>query len=171
MIALMAQIGCFVPCDSAELFPLRAILVRAGAEDAPARGVSTFLAEMREAAAILSAADEHSLVLVDELGRGTSTSDGFGLSRAIAEALLLKRCFALFATHFHGLSALERECAGAVNLHVDAVLDGGRLNMPHAVRRGICPRSYGLQVAQLVGFPAEVVDAARRKMIELGEEL
>ncbi|CAL8085454.1 unnamed protein product [Calicophoron daubneyi] len=181
VIAAMAQIGSFVPCSSAELIPFDAIMARVGAADCQLRGVSTFLAEMLETSAVLRAATPNSLVIIDELGRGTSTFDGFGLAWAVASHLAGPDlgCFSLFATHFHELTSLAQQMPGRVaNLRVTAnvatssdALDSSvteRSNSPsvtmlYKVEPGICNRSYGLDVARLAGLPAEVIHEAEIK--------
>merc|ERR1712217_66964 len=118
LIALLNQIGCFVPCRSAVLPVFDAIYCRVAASDMQLRGISTFMAEMLEASCILNASTEHSLVIIDELGRGTSTTDGFGIAWAIAKHLVeKKRCYCLFATHFHELAELEQVTPGVRNRH------------------------------------------------------
>jgi DNA mismatch repair protein MSH2 len=184
-IAVMAQAGSFVPADRAVIPIFDSVQARVGAGDAQVRGVSTFMAEMLEAAAILETATPASLVIVDELGRGTSTYDGFGLAWAIAERLASStRCVTLFATHFHELTALEDSATvppGSVrNRHVTAAVGaqpGGSssssgvparaLTMLYRVRAGPCPASFGVHVAEIAGFPKSLVDAARTKAAEL----
>ena len=168
-IAAMAQAGSFVPAASASLPVLDALLARVGASDAQQRGISTFMAEMLEAGTILEAATPDSLVIVDELGRGTSTIDGFGLAWAISDHLLREnRSLCLFATHFHEVTALAAEGSGAVNQHVAAhVADDEDITFLYEVRDGPCLESYGVHCARLAGIPDEVVEAARRKAQEL----
>eukprot|EP00754_Rhynchopus_humris_P041596 Rhum_TRINITY_DN25150_c0_g1::Rhum_TRINITY_DN25150_c0_g1_i1::g.181298::m.181298/K08735/MSH2; DNA mismatch repair protein MSH2 len=161
---LLAQIGMFVPCTSMELTMCDAILARLGAADYVSRGVSTFMAEMLETNAILSSATTNSLVIIDELGRGTSTHDGYGLAWGIAEHLVTKvQCATLFATHFHELTVMDKELPHVANFHVTADTSGDELKMLYTVNSGPSSKSYGINVAQITRFPEPVIQAAKRK--------
>jgi DNA mismatch repair protein MutS len=168
LIALLACCGSFVPADDCEIGPLDRIFTRVGASDDLAGGRSTFMVEMTEAAAILHAATERSLVLMDEIGRGTSTFDGLALAHAIAARLLShNRSLTLFATHYFELTRLAATHPQAINLHLAAAEHRGGIVFLHEVRDGPASRSYGLQVARLAGMPTPVIRAADRMLAEL----
>jgi DNA mismatch repair protein MutS len=162
VIALLAYCGVFVPAQSAVVGPLDAIYTRIGAADDLAGGRSTFMVEMTEAAYILNRATPSSLVLIDEIGRGTSTFDGLALAWAIAHRMAERnRCLTLFATHYFELTALAAELEGCANVHFDAAEHKDGIVFLHAVADGPANRSYGLQVAKLAGVPAETVRQAK----------
>ena len=168
VIALLAHCGSFVPADAATLGPLDAIHTRIGASDDLAGGRSTFMVEMTEAAAILHRATPQSLVLIDEIGRGTSTYDGLALAWAIAHQLAEKnRSLALFATHYFELTGLPAEIEGCANVHFDAVEHAEGIVFLHAVADGPASRSYGLQVAKLAGVPGDAIRRARAYLSRL----
>ena len=168
LIVLMAHIGSYVPANKAVIGPVDRIFTRIGASDDLASGRSTFMVEMTEAANILNNATEKSLVLMDEIGRGTSTFDGLSLAWACAEHLAKQsRSFTLFATHYFELTSLVDEIAGISNVHLDAVEHGDSIVFMHSVKKGPANQSYGLQVARLAGVPANVIDSARKKLISL----
>jgi len=170
LVALLAYAGSFVPAASARLGPVDRILTRIGAADDLARGRSTFMVEMTEAAAILNGATEASLVLMDEIGRGTSTFDGMALAAAIARELVEKnRCMTLFATHYFELTQLAEQHPEVANVHVAAAEAGSRVVFLHEVREGPANQSYGLAVAQLAGVPGAVVRRARALLTQLEE--
>jgi DNA mismatch repair protein MutS len=163
LIVLLAHIGSFVPAEAAEIGPIDRIFTRIGAGDDLARGQSTFMVEMTETATILHNAGPASLVLMDEVGRGTSTYDGLALAQACAVHLATRnRAFTLFATHYFELTALAGQYEGVANVHLDAVEHGERLVFLHAVKDGPANRSFGLQVAALAGLPRGVIAEARR---------
>jgi DNA mismatch repair protein MutS len=162
LIVILAHIGSFVPADSVRLGPIDRIFTRIGASDDLAGGRSTFMVEMTEAASILHNATSQSLVLMDEIGRGTSTFDGLSLAWAVAHHMGERlRAFTLFATHYFELTALAREIPDCVNVHLDATEHKGRLVFLHSVKPGPANQSYGLQVAALAGVPRDVIRRAR----------
>jgi DNA mismatch repair protein MutS len=170
LIALMAHIGSFVPARAARIGPIDQVFTRIGAADDLAGGRSTFMVEMTESAAILHNATEKSLVLMDEVGRGTSTFDGLALAWAIARHLIEKnRSLSLFATHYFELTRLALDYKDAANIHLDAVEHKDSIVFLHAVEEGPASQSYGLQVAALAGVPKAVVRQAR-KYLQLLEE-
>ena len=162
LCVLLAAMGSYVPAAACRLGPIDAIHTRIGAADDLANAQSTFMVEMTEAAAILHAATEHSLVLMDEIGRGTSTFDGLALAGAVATFLHEKnRSFTLFATHYFELTEFPKKHAMAVNVHVGAVESGSDIVFLHQIEPGPASRSYGVQVARLAGMPASLVRQAR----------
>jgi DNA mismatch repair protein MutS len=168
LIALLARIGSFVPAERAVVGPLDRIYTRIGAADDLAGGRSTFMVEMTETANILNNATDRSLVLMDEIGRGTSTFDGLSLAWAAAEHMARRvRAFTLFATHYFELTALADQSSGVANVHLDATEHGEQLVFLHAVKAGPASRSYGLQVARLAGVPRDVLAAARKYLAQL----
>lgn len=168
LITLLAYMGSFVPADSAQIGPIDRIFTRIGAADDLAGGRSTFMVEMTESAAILNNATEHSLVLMDEVGRGTSTFDGLALAWAIAQHLIeVAKSFTLFATHYFELTQLPEQYTAASNVHLSAVEHKDTIVFLHAVEPGPASQSYGLQVAQLAGVPHQVIRAAKQHLAEL----
>jgi DNA mismatch repair protein MutS len=162
LIVLLAHIGSYVPADRATIGPLDRIFTRIGAADDLAGGRSTFMVEMTEAANILHNATARSLILMDEIGRGTSTFDGLSLAWAMARYIATRiKAFTLFATHYFELTTLATEVDGCANVHLDATEHGDGIVFLHAVKEGPANRSYGLQVAQLAGVPREVIGQAR----------
>ncbi len=168
LIVLLAMIGSYVPAESARIGTIDRIFTRIGAADDLASGRSTFMVEMTEAANILNNATENSLVLMDEIGRGTSTFDGLSLAWACAHHLAAKNnSYTLFATHYFELTALPDEMPGITNVHIDAVEHDDKIVFLHNVKPGPANQSYGLQVAQLAGVPATTIQMARKKLVEL----
>ncbi|WP_321528582.1 DNA mismatch repair protein MutS [Sedimenticola selenatireducens] len=168
LIVLLAYAGSFVPAGSARIGPVDRIFSRIGASDDLAGGRSTFMVEMEETANILHNASENSLVLMDEIGRGTSTFDGLSLAWACAVELATRiRAFTLFATHYFELTTLPEEYPGIANVHLDAVEHGESIVFLHAVREGPANQSYGLQVAALAGVPRSIIKRAGRRLREL----
>ncbi|WP_276639566.1 DNA mismatch repair protein MutS [Siccibacter turicensis] len=168
LIVLMAHIGSFVPASQAEIGPVDRIFTRVGAADDLASGRSTFMVEMTETANILHNATENSLVLMDEIGRGTSTYDGLSLAWACAENLANRiKALTLFATHYFELTTLPEKMEGVANVHLDAIEHGDTIAFMHSVQEGAASKSYGLAVAALAGVPKEVIKRARAKLREL----
>ncbi|WLS79825.1 DNA mismatch repair protein MutS [Erwinia pyri] len=168
LITLLAYIGSYVPAEQATLGPIDRIFTRVGAADDLASGRSTFMVEMTETANILHNATEQSLVLMDEIGRGTSTYDGLSLAWACAESLANRiKAMTLFATHYFELTTLPEKMEGVVNVHLDAIEHGDTIAFMHSVQDGAASKSYGLAVAALAGVPKEVIKRARQKLKEL----
>jgi len=168
LIVLLAHVGSFVPADAAEIGPIDRIFTRIGAGDDLSRGQSTFMVEMSETANILHNATKYSLVLMDEIGRGTSTYDGLALAQACAVELATRnRAFTLFATHYFELTDLALQFPGIANVHLDAIEYGNDLVFMHAVKQGPANRSFGLHVAALAGVPKNVIADARRYLAAL----
>lgn len=171
LIVLMAHIGSFVPATKAVIGPVDQIFTRIGASDDLASGRSTFMVEMNEAANILNNATEQSLVLMDEIGRGTSTFDGLALAWSCAEKLIRDiGAYTLFATHYFELTQLPEDFDKAKNVHLDAVEHGDKIVFLHQVKDGAANQSYGIQVAQLAGVPTDVITAAKAKLSQLEEK-
>jgi DNA mismatch repair protein MutS len=172
LIAILAQMGSFVPAERAEIGVVSQVFSRVGASDDLARGRSTFMVEMVETAAILNQADEKALVILDEIGRGTATYDGLSIAWATVEHLHeANRCRALFATHYHELTALSEKLPGLSNATMAVKEWEGEVVFLHEVRPGAADRSYGVQVAKLAGLPQSVVDRAQSVLeaLERGE--
>ena len=171
LITLLAHCGSFVPAEYALIGPIDQIFTRIGASDDLASGRSTFMVEMTETANILHNATENSLVLLDEIGRGTSTFDGLALAYACACHLVAKtRSFTLFATHYFELTRLAQEFAQIANVHLDAVEHSERIVFMHSVSEGPASQSYGLQVAQLAGVPSSVIQVAKNRLQQLEQQ-
>ena len=168
LITLLAHTGSFVSAQAARIGPIDRIFTRIGASDDLARGRSTFMVEMSETAQILHNATARSLVLLDEIGRGTSTYDGLALAWATADYIARRiGAFTLFATHYFELTALPSEINGAANVHLDAVEHRGEVVFLHSVREGPASQSYGIEVAKLAGVPGAVLADAKRRLTDL----
>lgn len=168
LISILAFAGCFVPAKSATLGPIDRIFTRVGASDDLSTGRSTFMVEMTEAANILNNATSRSLVLMDEIGRGTSTFDGLSLAWACAHHLLtINKSLTTFATHYFEMTSLANDFDHASNVHIDAVEHGDEIVFLHSVKPGPANQSYGLQVAQLAGIPRSVIQNARHRLSQL----
>ncbi|EWH01353.1 DNA mismatch repair protein MutS [Halomonas sp. BC04] len=170
LITLLAHTGSFVPADAARIGPVDRIFTRIGSSDDLAGGRSTFMVEMTETASILHNATEQSLVLMDEIGRGTSTFDGLSLAWASAEHLTRSRAFTLFATHYFEMTALAEQAEGVANVHLTAAEHRDGIVFMHRVEEGPASQSYGLQVAQLAGVPQGVIARAREKLAQLEQQ-
>lgn len=171
LIVLLAHIGSFVPASRATIGMVDRIFTRIGASDDLAGGRSTFMVEMTETANILHNATYRSLVLMDEIGRGTSTYDGLSLAGACAEHLVREHgALTLFATHYFELTAMPERISEVSNVHLDAAEHGDGIVFLHAVRPGPANQSYGLQVASLAGIPKRVIQQAREKLVALEQE-
>ncbi len=171
LIVLLAHIGCYVPADSATIGLVDRIFTRIGASDDLASGRSTFMVEMTETANILHNATDKSLVLLDEIGRGTSTYDGLSLAWACAEMLAMKtKAFTLFATHYFELTLLAEQIETLANIHLDAMEHDDNIVFMHAVQEGAASKSFGLQVAQLAGVPKTVIKRAKQRLAELEQQ-
>jgi DNA mismatch repair protein MutS len=167
LIVLMAQMGSYVPARSARLGLVDRIFTRIGASDNLARGRSTFMVEMTETAAILNTATPRSLILLDEVGRGTSTYDGLAIAWAAIEYIHANtRAKTLFATHYHELTELAERLSGVKNFHVTVKESGGGIVFLRKVVEGAADKSYGIEVAKLAGLPADVIGRAREVLAE-----
>ena len=172
IIVLMAQSGCFVPCEKAEIGVCDRIFTRIGASDNLAAGESTFYVEMSELAYILKQATEKSLIILDEIGRGTSTFDGLSIAWAVCEYLCKDdiRIRTLFASHYHELTQLENEFRGFKNLNVDVAEEDGDVVFLHKIIEGSASKSYGIHVAKIAGVPKEILTNAKTKLDSLERE-
>ena len=165
LIVLLGYIGCFVPARDCQLGPIDRIFTRIGASDDLASGRSTFMVEMTETANILHNASANSLVLMDEIGRGTSTYDGLSLAWACAEYISHTiQAYTLFATHYFELTQLAEDTVAMTNVHLNAIEHNDTIKFMHNVQQGAASKSYGLQVAQLAGVPDHVIQVAKQKL-------
>ena len=172
LIVILAHIGCFVPADSAAIGPIDRIFTRIGAADDLASGRSTFMVEMTETANILNNATDNSLILMDEIGRGTSTYDGLALAWASAMHLAEKTAaYTLFATHYFELTTLPDIIDSVANAHMDAIEHGDDIVFLHTIKQGPANQSYGLQVAALAGLPKNVIEAAKLRLREIESQI
>jgi DNA mismatch repair protein MutS len=169
IITLMAQIGCFVPAQVAEIGVVDAIFTRVGASDDLASGQSTFMVEMSEVASILKNATKNSLLILDEIGRGTSTFDGMSIARSVLEYVANKRRLgakALFATHYHELTVMENQLSGVKNYNIAVKKRGDDITFLRRIVPGGADRSYGIEVAKLSGIPNSVIERAKEILQE-----
>lgn len=171
LIVLMAQAGCFVPCEYARIGVVDRIFTRIGASDNLAQGQSTFFVEMSELAYILNCSKERSLIILDEIGRGTSTYDGLSIAWAAVDYLCNEQAHirTLFATHYHELTVLEEQIKGVRNLNVDVSEENGNIVFLHKIIPGSASRSYGIHVAKLAGIPSALLENAQNKLHGLEE--
>lgn len=168
LVSLLAQVGSFVPASEAELPLFDAIYTRIGASDMLSEGLSTFMVEMKETAQMLSEVTSRSLVVLDEVGRGTSTYDGLALAQSLLEDLVIRRkCITLFATHYHELTELSLEMPTIKNAHMSVVEKNGQIKFLHSLKSGAAGKSYGIQVGRLAGLPSAVTDRAAKILKEL----
>jgi DNA mismatch repair protein MutS len=173
LITIMAQMGCFVPAEKTEIGIIDRIFTRVGASDDISRGQSTFMIEMLELANILNGATKRSLVLLDEIGRGTSTFDGLSIAWAVTEFISDRDkvgCNTIFATHYHHLTGLEGTLDGVVNFSMAVKEDKNGITFLRKVRKGPASRSYGVEVADLAGVPEEVVERAKEVLSRIERE-
>ena len=167
---IMAQCGSLIPADDGKISIIDGVYTRVGAGDRQSEGISTFMEEMMDMSSILNSATENSMVIIDELGRGTSTFDGFGLAWSITKHLVsVLKCYGVFATHFHELTELAEEIESVGNLHVKAFCDDDKLSMLYNVDRGVCDESYGINVARYTEFPEHVIKMAQDKLKQFEE--
>ena len=169
LLVLMAQAGCFIPCEKAKIGVVDRIFTRIGASDNLAQGQSTFYVEMSELSYILNSAGPRSLIILDEIGRGTSTYDGLSIAWAVCEYLCNENTHirTLLATHYHELTVLEDRIQGIKNLNVDVCEEDGNIIFLHKIVEGSASRSYGIHVAKLAGIPRTLLARAREKLAEL----
>ena len=172
LIVLMAQVGCFVPASAARIGVCDRIFTRIGASDNLAQGQSTFYVEMSELSYILNSATEKSLVILDEIGRGTSTYDGLSIAWATAEKLCQEKLKirTMFATHYHEMTVLEEQLDGVRNLNIDVAEENGQIIFLHKIVPGSASKSYGVHVARLAGVPSDLLENAEAKLEKLEQE-
>ncbi|MBT6207100.1 MAG: DNA mismatch repair protein MutS, partial [Francisellaceae bacterium] len=171
LIVIMAYIGCYVPAEAATIGDIDKIFTRIGASDDLAGGRSTFMVEMVEAANIINNATPSSLVLLDEIGRGTSTFDGLSLAWAISQHLIENnKSMTLFATHYFELASLPELYPNIVNIHVTAMEKNDEIVFLYQIKDGAAQRSFGIQVAKMAGLPTTLINNAKKKLISLSEE-
>jgi DNA mismatch repair protein MutS len=173
LITLLAQIGCFVPAEYAEIGIVDAIFTRVGASDDLASGQSTFMVEMSEVASILKNATKNSLLILDEIGRGTSTYDGMSIAKSVLEYVVNKKTLGakvLFATHYHELTSMEEQLSGVKNYNIAVKKRGDDITFLRRIVKGGADRSYGIEVAKLSGIPNSVIERAKQILKETEEQ-